>query len=356
MRTRTFVLTAAIACSPVLVTVPAEAVTTCGGLTATIVGTNGKDSMTGTQGRDVVNLLGGNDEFNGAGGDDVICGGPGKDRIFAGAGNDRIYGDAGNDYIVEGDGNDRIVGGAGGDYLTYFVATSGVTVTNGNTIDGLGHDVTDVEIIEGSKFADRMTGGAGADDLRGLSGNDTIDGAGGNDFLTASAGIIRGGTGDDFVDASGTVKVDLGPGTNGARLGTGSPTVNGGPEQDRFSFRTKRSHGTVRGGGGVNDQIIFMGVRTPVTADVGKGVARWKRGDLRFSGIHTLIGTRRNDTLIGSKFTDILQGRAGNDVLRLGGGNDLGTGQGGTDSVDGGSGLDYCYGETLRRCEGSPPI
>ena len=356
MRTRTALLIAAFACSPVLVAVPAEAVTTCGGLPATIVGTKGKNTISGTAGPDVINALGGNDSIDGGGGDDVICGGAGKDRIFAGAGNDRIYGDAGNDYIVEGAGNDRIVGGAGSDYLTYFVATSGVTVSNGNTIDGLGHDVTDAEIIEGSKHADRMVGGSGADDLRGLSGKDFIDGGAGNDFLTASAGIIRGGPGDDFVDASGTVSVDLGPGANGARLGTGRPTVKGGPEQDRFSFRSKRSNGTVRGGGGVNDQIIFMGLRLPVTADIGKGIARWKKGDLRFSGIHTLIGTRRNDTLIGSRFTDILQGRAGADVLRLLGGNDLGTGQGGRDSVDGGSGLDYCYGETLRRCEGSPPI
>lgn len=356
MRNHTAVLIAALACSPVLVVVPAEAVTTCGGVSATIVGTNGKDTLTGTPGRDVINALGGNDSIDGGGGDDVICGGAGKDRIFAGAGNDRIFGDAGNDYIVEGAGDDRIVGGAGVDYLTYFAAASGITVSNGTMIDGLGHDVTDTEIIEGSKYADTMRGGAGADDLRGLSGEDFIDGGAGNDFLTASAGTIQGGAGADFVDVSGTVTAYLGAGVNGARLGTGHPTVVGGPEQDRFSFRSRKGHGTVKGGGGVNDQIIFMGVRQAVVANISKGVARWKGGDLRFSEIHTLIGTRRNDTLIGSKHTDILQGRSGDDVLKLGAGNDLGTGQGGRDSVDGGSGLDYCYGETLRRCEGSPPI
>ena len=264
--------------------------------------------------------------------------------------------DAGADYIVEGEGDDRIVGGAGVDYLTYFVATSGITVSNGNTIDGLGHDVTDAEIIEGSKFADRMRGGAGSDDLRGLSGEDSIDGGAGNDFLNASGGTIRGGAGDDLVDASGTVTVYLEGGVNGARLGAGHPTVVGGPEQDRFSFVKRKSHATVKGGGGVNDQIIFMGVRQAVTADISKGLARWKGGDIRFSQIHTLIGTRRKDTLIGSSGTDILQGRSGADVLKLGAGNDLGTGQGGRDSVDGGSGIDYCYGETLRRCEGSPHI
>jgi Ca2+-binding RTX toxin-like protein len=351
MRTRTAVLIAALACSPVLVAVPAEAVTTCGGLPATIVGTNGKDNMIGTPLRDVVNLLGGSDTFDGGLGDDIICGGGGKDRLSGGAGNDRVYGDSGNDYFIEGAGNDRIVGGAGRDYLSYFVATSGITVSNGTTIDGLGHDVTDTETIEGSGYADTMRGGAGVDDFRGLTGKDLLDGGAGNDFLTATGGIIRGGAGSDFVDASGTVTAYLGAGINGATMGPGHPTVVGGPDQDEFNFRSKSVHGTVRGGGNAN-QIVFLGVRKGVTADIGKGVASWQGGTLKFSGIHTLIGTRRNDTLIGSNTSDVLYGRAGADVLRLGAGNDLATGQGGRDSIDGGSGIDYCFAEIRHSCEG----
>jgi Ca2+-binding RTX toxin-like protein len=351
MHTRTLVLTAVLACSPALVVVPAEAVTTCAGLPATIVGTGGADTRIGTPLRDVVQLGAGNDSFDGQGGDDIICGGAGKDRLGGGAGNDRVYGEAGKDYFIEGAGDDRIVGGAGRDYLSYFASTTGIRVSNGNTIDGQGHDVTDTETIEGTGKADRMVGGAGADDLRGLTGNDSLDGGAGNDFLTASGGVMRGGTGNDFADVSGSATAYLGPGINGATMGLGHPTVVGGPEQDEFNFRTKKTRGTVRGGGGDN-QIVFLGVRLGVRADIGKGVASWKGGTLKFSGVQTLIGSRRSDVLIGSSSSDVLYGRAGADVLRLLAGNDLATGQGGRDSIDGGSGVDYCFAETLRNCEG----
>lgn len=351
MRTRTSLLIAAIACSPVLVAVPAEAVTTCGGLPATIVGTNGNDTMLGTPLRDVVALLGGKDTFDGLSGNDIICGGAGKDRLAGGAGNDLIYGDAGKDYFIEGAGDDRIVGGGGRDYLTYFTQSTGIRVSNGNTIDGAGHDTTDVETIEGTGSADTMRGGNGDDDLRGLTGDDLITGGKGNDLLTASGGVIRGGPGSDFVDASGGVTAYLGTGVNGATIGAGHPTVVGGPQQDEFNFRQRGTRATVRGGGSDN-QIVFLGVRRPVTANISKGRATWAGGSLKFSGVHTLIGTRRADVLIGSASSDVLYGRAGADTLRAGGGNDLVTGQGGRDSANGGSGLDYCFAEMRRNCEG----
>jgi Ca2+-binding RTX toxin-like protein len=350
---RSTALIAALACSPLAVAVPAEAgaLTTCGGLPATIVGTDGNDTRVGTPLRDVVALGGGNDTFDGQAGDDIVCGGSGKDRLAGGAGNDRIYGDSGDDYVIEGAGNDRIVGGSGRDYLSYFTLSTGIRVSNGTTIDGAGHDLTDTETIEGTSVADQMRGGAGADDLHGLTGKDTIDGGAGNDFLTSTGGVIRAGAGSDFVDASGTVTAYLGGGINGATIGAGRPTVVGGPDQDEFNFRTKGTRATVRGGGSDN-QIVFLGVRRPVTADIGKGVASWNGGGLRFAGVHTLIGTRRGDVLIGSASSDILYGRSGADVLRAGGGNDTVTGQGGRDSADGGSGIDYCYVEVRRNCEG----
>jgi Ca2+-binding RTX toxin-like protein len=355
MRTRTATLTAAmvaaLACSPLLVVVPAEAAATCAGLPATIVGTDGKDTRVGTPLRDVVALNGGNDTFDGLGGDDIICGGPGKDRLGGGDGNDRVYGDGGKDYFIEAAGSDRIVGGAGRDYLSYFTASEPITVSNGDTITGAGRDVADVETIEGTPYADRMRGGRGADDLRGLTGEDRIDGGAGDDFLLATGGVIRAGAGSDFVDASGTVTAYLGAGVNGATLGAGRPTVVGGPEQDEFNFRAKGTRATVRGGGSDN-QIVFLGVGRPVTADIAKGVATWRGGDLRFAGVHTLIGSRRKDVLIGSSSSDILYGRSGADVLRAGAGNDIVTGQGGRDSADGGTGVDYCFAETRRHCEG----
>lgn len=341
----------ALACSPVLVAVPAEAGTTCAGLAATITGTDGDDTRVGTPLRDVVALGGGNDSFDGLGGDDVICGGGGKDRLAGGVGNDRIYGGAGADYFIGDAGNDRIIGGRGRDYLSYHTTRSGIRVTNGNTIDGAGHDVVAVETIEGTAYADQMNGSRGADDFRGLVGKDQLKGGGGNDLLAATGGTIRGGAGNDFVDASGSVTAYLGSGTNGATIGAGNPTVVGGPQQDEFNFRSRNTRATVRGGGGAN-QIVFVGLRRGVKAHMGQGKATWEGGSLSFSGVYTLIGSRRKDLLIGSSLTDIIYGRAGADVIRAGAGNDLVAGQGGRDFVDGGSGGDYCYAEVRRNCEG----
>ena len=60
----------------------AWAASTCGGLRATIVGTNGGDSLQGTAGRDVIAGRGGSDFIDGGGGDDVVCGGGGRDQLY----------------------------------------------------------------------------------------------------------------------------------------------------------------------------------------------------------------------------------------------------------------------------------
>ncbi len=56
---------------------------TCNGLNATIIGTEGDDTLNGTWRDDVIVGLGGNDVINGASGNDTICGGTGNDTITA---------------------------------------------------------------------------------------------------------------------------------------------------------------------------------------------------------------------------------------------------------------------------------
>jgi sugar lactone lactonase YvrE len=70
---------------------------TCGGRTATIVGTTGKDVLKGSKFDDVIAGLGGDDVIKGAGGDDRICGGSGRDHIDGGGGDDRCSGGPGHD-------------------------------------------------------------------------------------------------------------------------------------------------------------------------------------------------------------------------------------------------------------------
>jgi Ca2+-binding RTX toxin-like protein len=86
---------------------------TCGGAPATILGTDGDDTLTGTSAADVVAGLGGNDTMSGLGGRDVLCGGEGNDVVRGGAGKDRALGDAGKDRLNGGGGGDRLKGGPG---------------------------------------------------------------------------------------------------------------------------------------------------------------------------------------------------------------------------------------------------
>ncbi len=70
---------------------------TCVGLTASIVGTQGEDTIYGTDGNDVIAGLGGNDTIHGLTGNDVICGGDGNDTLSGGAGIDYCDGGPGRD-------------------------------------------------------------------------------------------------------------------------------------------------------------------------------------------------------------------------------------------------------------------
>jgi len=82
----------------------------CGGKSATLVGTTGKDRIKGSRFRDVIATLGGRDTVNGAGGGDLICGGKGPDRLRGSGGRDRLIGGAGDDACVGGAGRDRAKG------------------------------------------------------------------------------------------------------------------------------------------------------------------------------------------------------------------------------------------------------
>jgi dipeptidyl aminopeptidase/acylaminoacyl peptidase len=92
-----------------------ETIYGCGGLRATIVGSDRKEILSGTKRPDVIVGNGGNDKIRGKGGKDRVCGGAGKDKIFGGAGRDRLFGQAGRDALVGGGGKDRLRGGTGKD-------------------------------------------------------------------------------------------------------------------------------------------------------------------------------------------------------------------------------------------------
>jgi DNA-binding beta-propeller fold protein YncE len=87
----------------------------CGGLRATIVGTDRADTLRGTAKADVIAARGGNDKVQGLGGKDTVCGEAGNDNLAGGAKADALLGGPGKDTLLGGPGADRLVGGPGRD-------------------------------------------------------------------------------------------------------------------------------------------------------------------------------------------------------------------------------------------------
>ena len=115
---------------------------TCEGLPATIVGTDGNDTLRGTPGNDVIVALKGHDTIDGLGGNDIICAGSGADTISGGDGHDVLLGNGGRDTITGDGGNDVLFGGKGKDNLQ----------------GGIGNDD-----LSGNLGIDVLHGGAGTD-------------------------------------------------------------------------------------------------------------------------------------------------------------------------------------------------
>ena len=117
-----------------------------------------------------------------------------------------------------GKGADMLVGGTGIDSVLYFRSDEGVTVDltlsdhddntdtpevgtgKGGTAEG--DTLTNIENIQGSMYADMITGDGEANDLFGWLGDDTLTGGAGNDMLDGcmtGEDVLNGGAGDDML-------------------------------------------------------------------------------------------------------------------------------------------------------------
>jgi Ca2+-binding RTX toxin-like protein len=215
---------------------------TCGGLEATIVGTEGDDYIVGTSGDDVIAGLDGTDTIMGRAGNDVICGDGGLANS--------LYGERGDDTLIVVTIG-RLDGGLGGDVLDASAAPPGVAqayfgdaraaVTvdlRDGTATGAGHDtLIGLSDVWGSAFDDRLIGNADDNMIRAGAGDDRIRGLGGADSLYADDGIDRltGGDGDDFLSGgAGTDRLIGGLGDDGARGNGDTDWYRGGPGDDRL--------------------------------------------------------------------------------------------------------------------------
>src|SRR5690242_10103868 len=102
--------------------------------------------------------------------------GDGNDVIRWGASSVSVYGSNGDDRFINGIAGDAIYGGLGTDTLDYSQYASGVTVKMGLAAGqkgtGTGGDaIFDVENVDGTGFADTISGSNLANTLNGGGGN-----------------------------------------------------------------------------------------------------------------------------------------------------------------------------------------
>ena len=214
-----------------MVVVPsAFAAPSCGGKTATVVGTDEADELEGTEGTDVISGLGGDDVVNGNGGNDVICGDDGTDSLMGGEGDDLILGGAGDD-------SDSIV-------ISIYIQDEPVQyfLDKGGLYGGPGSDK-----LDGEEGGDSHYGDAGADNLSGGAGDDFYSGGKGPDVITdtSSAESMYGDAGNDSLTAgpgenhldggAGNDQLDAGGGDNSIYGDDGDDVMTGGNEGGYFN-------------------------------------------------------------------------------------------------------------------------
>jgi Ca2+-binding RTX toxin-like protein len=322
----------------------------------------GTDQLTGIE-----NVLGGSGDDNLEGDDSInsLIGGAGDDILVGFGGDDTLDGGIGNDGLEGGGGADTIVGGPGFDFAVYYDSPTGVSVTLGidgtQTIgsggDAQGDQISEVEGIAGSAWADTLTGNNLANDLYGEDGNDRLVGNAGDDFVDGGLGadIMVGGAGNDtyIVDNTGdVVDESTGSGTDTVRSSitfnladtahvkgqvenltlTGTSAINGTGNALNNVIVGNSGNNTLAGGTGT-DTVSYENAMAQVVVNLATTGAQNTGG----AGTDVLSGF---ENLTGSQFNDTLTGNQGNNVLTGLGGDDLLNGAAGADTMVGGLGND----------------
>jgi Ca2+-binding RTX toxin-like protein len=216
-----------------------------------------------------------------------------------------MTGGTSGDTLIGSLGADTLNGGGGNDIASYLTSPTAVTI---NLLTGVnsggfaaGDLLTSIETVEGSAFADHMTGDNADNIFLGGGGNDYLDGGTGIDTLT-------GGAGDDVyvVDVAGDSVVE----------GAGS-----GMDEIRTTLTTY-SIATLSD----VENLTFTGAGASTLT--GNAAA------------NLIIGGTGNDTVSGGTANDTLMGGAGADSLSGGNDNDLMIGGQGADTLAGGVGVD----------------
>jgi serralysin len=169
--------------------------------------------------------------------------------IAYGAWIENAVGGTGNDVLVANAVANVLNGGAGVDTVSYRGALDGVTASLASQsgtggVAAAGDRYISIEKLEGSKFADVLSGGNANDGLSGLDGNDTLVGGNGSDTLDGGKGddtleggngtdVLAGGDGADLLRGGNDADaLDGGAGVDRLEGGNGDDTLNGGADND----------------------------------------------------------------------------------------------------------------------------
>src|SRR5436190_21064948 len=108
-------------------------------------------------------------------------------------GSDKVIGTIFSDSFTLGAGAEVIDGGKGWDTVNYMNSTAKVSVDLTSAVQHGGYaegdQLSSIENVTGSKYADTLVGNAGANTLDGGDGADTLRGGDGDDTLYGRAGM-----------------------------------------------------------------------------------------------------------------------------------------------------------------------
>ena len=348
------------------------------------------NTITGNTGDNILIGLGGSDVLDGSAGIDAASyigslaviidlvtgigsGGDAEGDVLVSIEN--LIGSGNNDTFISGIGANRLDGALGTDTVSY-ASSAAVTVNllaNVNTGGNAAEDqLTNIENVTGSAFADNLTGdngnnvingGAGADVINGGNGTDTVDYTGSaavqinlatgvntggdaqGDQLTSIERVIGSANNDSLIGfASMANYLDGGSGDDTLTGGTVIDTLIGGVGND--TFKGSLGADTIYGGtttfASGSDTVDYSTSTAAVTVDLKLTTAQ-SGGDAAddiLSNISNLVGSNYADTLVGTSLANMLSGGIGNDTITGGGGADTLVAGDGADTLTGNTGVD----------------
>lgn len=320
--------------------------------------------------------------------DELVYGGKGNWETLFGvfaSGNDTLTVNAANTFALDaGIGNDTITGTAGTDTVDYKYATGGVFVDlaavtdqaefmDEVTLTTYTQQLSSIENVNGSRYADNLRGNSGANLLWG--GNDTeadtLNGGDGNDtyIINDEFDRVSDSAGTDTIRA--TIDIDLrsfittenlemvgsqinGDGNSLDNTITGnsqanvingqmgSDTMIGGAGNDTYYADDAGDRITETAGNGTSDTVLASTTFALLAAEdieILKTTSDTGTAAINLTGssiVNTITGNNGQNRLDGGadSVTDVLNGLLGNDTYVLGAGSDTVNDTGGVDTIE----------------------